>query len=422
MKIEKGVGFTNVISDFMRDINSKNFGAGLVAGIFGLSVGLVFISAGTVAGLGSGLIMMWLTSFYLINGIFGVLVPSYYRQPLSMANSIPGALLFTAAIPMVGLGPVLGATLIAGFISLLVGFSGIMGKVMRFTPTPIVMGMIAGVLLNFGLDMVRPLESALFPTLLMIGTYLILSKLAPNFPAVLGSLIVGIIYLIVGGISFTGIEFAIDYPRFVMPEFTLAAFLAYGLPLTIILIGMETPVGVSLLKSAGYKRIPTNGITAVNGLGTMVSSFFYLHSTCIAGPMTAICSSPESGKKEERWVGAVIVGLIFVVSAPFYGSLVNLFEIMPGYIIAIIAGLALVRVLIFTIGGAFESTHKVGAMFAFLLAASGIQLFSIGATFWALVFGVIVSLVIETKDFNFSHNGEELAEDNEELRRESKGA
>jgi len=85
MKIEKGVGFTNVFSDFKNDLNSKNFAAGLVAGIFGLSVGLVFISAGTVAGLGSGLIMMWITSFYLINGLFGILVPLYYRQPLVMA-------------------------------------------------------------------------------------------------------------------------------------------------------------------------------------------------------------------------------------------------------------------------------------------------------------------------------------------------
>jgi benzoate membrane transport protein len=420
MKIEKGVGFTNVFSDFKRDLNSKNAAAGLVAGIFGLSVGLVFISAGTVAGLGSGLIMMWITSFYLINGLFGILVPTYYRQPLAMANSIPGALLFIAAIPMVGLGPVLGATLIAGLISLLVGLSGAMGKVMRFTPAPIVMGMIAGVLLNFGLNMVRPLENALLPTLLMIGTFLILSKLAPKFPAVLGSLVVGIIYLIVSGIDLSGIEFVVDYPRFVMPEFTLEAFLAYGLPLAIILVGMETPVGVSLLKSAGYKRIPTNGITAANGLGTMVSSFFYLHSTCIAGPMTAICSSPDSGKKEGRWVAAVIVGVIFAVSAPFYGGLVNLFEVLPGFFIAIIAGLALVKVLISAMGEAFGSTHKLGGMFAFLIASSGIQLFSIGAAFWALVIGIIVSLIAETNDFNFRKKDDE-AED-EKLEYKSKGA
>ncbi|MFD2507858.1 benzoate/H(+) symporter BenE family transporter [Halalkalibacter alkalisediminis] len=421
MKIEKGVGFTNVFSDFKSDLNSKNFAAGLVAGIFGLSVGLVFISAGTVAGLGSGLIMMWITSFYLINGLFGILVPSYYRQPLAMANSIPGALLFTAVIPMVGLGPVLGATLIAGLISLLVGFSGIMGKVMRFTPTPIVMAMIAGVLLKFGLDMVRALESALVPTLIMVGTFLILSKMAPKIPAVLGSLVVGIIYLIISGVEFTGIEFTVNYPQFVMPEFTLEAFLAYGLPLAIILIGMETPVGVSLLKSAGYKGIPVNGITAVNGFATMVSSFFHLHSTCIAGPMTAISSSPDAGKREQRWVAAVIIGIIFAVSAPFYGGFVKLFEVMPGYFIAIIAGLALVKVLISAISASFGSTHRIGAIFTFLIAASGVQLFSIGAPFWALVFGIIASLIVEPNDFNFRLKGED-SEEEADIELKSKGA
>ncbi|MBU8908374.1 benzoate/H(+) symporter BenE family transporter [Desertibacillus haloalkaliphilus] len=400
MNIEKGVGFKNVFSDFRRDLHSKNFASGIVAGIFGLSVGLVFISAGTAAGLSSELIMMWLTSFVFINGLFGILMASYYRQPLAMANSIPGALLFTAAVPMVGLGPVLGATLIAGVITLLVGISGLMGKVMHFTPTPIIMGMIAGVLLSFGLDMFRPLESAFVPALLMIGTYLILTRVAPRFPAVLGSLIVGIFYLTLTGVDISGIEFTVQYPTFVMPEFTLEGFLTYGLPLAIILIGMETPVGVSLLQSVGYKRLPINGMTTVTGISTMISSFFHLHSTCVAAPMTAICSSPESGKRETRWVAAVIVGMLFMAASPVYGAIVGLLHDLPGFFIAIIAGLPLLTVLISTLTKAFDHSHKVGAIFAFLIAASDVTIFSIGAPLWALVFGIIASLLVEPKDFN----------------------
>ncbi|NGO91154.1 MAG: benzoate transporter, partial [Halomonas sp.] len=40
-------------------------------------------------------------------------------------------------------------------------------------------------------------------------------------------------------------------------------------------------------------------------------------------------------------------------------------------------------------------------LFAFLIAASGIQILGIGATFWALVLGVVVSAIFETKDFEF---------------------
>ncbi len=187
-----------------------------------------------------------------------------------------------------------------------------------------------------------------------------------------------------------------------MPEFTLGAFLTYGLPLAIILVGMETPAGVGLVKGMGYKDAPANAITAVGGIGTMVSSFFNLHSTCIAAPMTGVCASPEAGTHEKRWVAAVIAGAIFVVAAPFYGYVVSLLEATPRYFIAIIAGLALMRVITSSMAIAFSGKkHEIGALFAFLIAASGIQILGIGATVGALVLGVVVSAIFETKDFEF---------------------
>ncbi|WP_231896569.1 benzoate/H(+) symporter BenE family transporter [Halomonas sp. HL-93] len=137
----------------------------------------------------------------------------------------------------------------------------------------------------------------------------------------------------------------------------------------------------------------------------MVSAFFNLHSTCIAAPMTGVCSSPEAGTHDKRWVAAVIAGAIFIVAAPFYGYVVSLLEATPGYFIAIIAGLALMRVITSAMAIAFSGRkHEVGALFAFLIAASEIQIFEIGATFWALVLGVVVSMMFETKDFDFVLN------------------
>jgi benzoate membrane transport protein len=135
----------------------------------------------------------------------------------------------------------------------------------------------------------------------------------------------------------------------------------------------------------------------------MISAFFNLHSTCIAAPMTGICSSPEAGHRDKRWVAAVIAGAIFVVAAPFYGYVVSLLEATPGYFIAIIAGLALIRVITSSLAIAFSGKkHEMGALFAFLIAASGIQILDIGASFWALVLGVMISMIFETKDFDFA--------------------
>ncbi len=407
--IEKGVSLRHAPKDFLRDLNVDNASTGLVAGILGLSVGVVHISAGTAAGLDSSFIMIWVISYLMINGLFGILMPAYYRLPMPMANSIPGALMFAAVIPVVGLEAALGATLIAGAISLVAGLSGVMGIVMRLMPMPIVMGMVAGMLLSFGLNMVRPLENAIVPAAIMILAFFLSARLLRKVPPLIVSMLAGIAYLMATGVDLSGVQATIRFPEFIMPEFTLNAFLAYGLPLAIILVGMETPAGVGLIKGMGYKEVPANGITAVGGVGTMVSAFFNLHSTCIAAPMTGICSSPEAGTHEKRWVAAVVAGAIFVVAAPFYGYVVSLLEATPRYFIAIIAGLALMRVITSAMAIAFSGRkHEMGALFAFLIAASGIQILDIGATFWALVLGVVVSLIFETKDFEFASNAHPL--------------
>ncbi|NGO90962.1 MAG: benzoate transporter, partial [Halomonas sp.] len=352
--IEKGVSLRHAPRDFLRDLNADNASTGLVAGILGLSVGVVHISAGTSAGLDSSFIMIWVISYLMINGLFGLFMPAYYRLPLPMANSIPGALMFAAVIPVIGLEAALGASLIAGAITLVAGVTGVMGIVMRLIPMPIVMGMVGGMLLSFGLNMVKPLESAIVPASIMILAFFFSARLLRKVPPLVVAMLAGIVYLMATGVDLSGIEATIRFPEFIIPEFTLGAFLTYGLPLAIILVGMETPAGVGLVKGMGYKEVPANGITAVGGFGTMVSAFFNLHSTCIAAPMTGVCASPEAGAHDKRWVAAVIAGAIFVVAAPFYGYVVSLLEATPRYFIAIIAGLALMRVITSSMAIAFS--------------------------------------------------------------------
>ncbi len=100
------------------------------------------ISAGTTAGMSSNQIILWVTSMFVLCGVSNLLVSPYYRLPIPMASSLPGALLFAASVSFAGFAPTLGAALIAGLLTLLVGLSGILSKVIDFIPMPIVMGMI----------------------------------------------------------------------------------------------------------------------------------------------------------------------------------------------------------------------------------------------------------------------------------------
>src|SRR5690554_4261161 len=140
----------------------------------------------------------------MINVLFDIFMPAYYRLPMPMANSIPGALMFAAVIPVVGLEAALGATLIAGAISLVAGLAGVMGIVMRLMPMPIVMGMVAGMLLSFGLNMVRPLENAIVPAAIMILAFFLSARLLRKVPPLIVSMLAGVIYLMATGVDLSG--------------------------------------------------------------------------------------------------------------------------------------------------------------------------------------------------------------------------
>ena len=48
--------------------------------------------------------------------------------------------------------------------------------------------------------------------------------------------------------------------------------------------------------------------------------------------------------------------------------------------------------------------YKTGAFFALCVGASGLSFFGIGSAFWALVVGVVVSAICDSKDFKADAN------------------
>ena len=52
--------------------------------------------------------------------------------------------------------------------------------------------------------------------------------------------------------------------------------------------------------------------------------------------------------------------------------------------------------------GGFAGRFATGAVVAFLVTVAGVSIFNIGAAFWGLVFGVVVSRIVEPGDFTDS--------------------
>ena len=148
-------------------------------------------------------------------------------------------------------------------------------------------------------------------------------------------------------------------------------------------------------------RPPFNAMTIISGVGGLLAPLFGGHNANIAGPMTAICSSEQAGEdREGRYAATVVNGVLFAAFGVFAGAAVAVVTALPASLVAALAGLAMIGVLLSSFQGAFEGRRfQIGAIFALVIAMSGVTILGISAPFWALVGGVVASLVLEPKDF-----------------------
>jgi benzoate membrane transport protein len=72
---------------------------------------------------------------------------------------------------------------------------------------------------------------------------------------------------------------------------------------------------------------------------------------------------------------------------------------MPLKLIYLVAGLAMVGVILSSLQSAFKANKfQISAFFAFFIALSQKSFLGIGSAFWALLAGIIIAAVLETKD------------------------
>ncbi len=401
-RFEKGPGIAEGLRDLPKYLNAKTITAGTVAAIFGCTgPALLVINAATNGGLTQVEAISWLFSIYFFGGLISLFLALYYKQPINGAYSIPAAVMLISAMKYFSVSEAAGAYFVAGLIVLVLGLSGLIGRVMRWLPLPIVMAMIAGAMIRFGTGIITSTQSAPIMGIAALLGFMVLPRITKKIPPVLGALLLGIIAAaITGGLDWSNTDYSFIAPRVLMPQFSVDALLSIAIPLAILVIGAENAQATGVLMSQGYKP-PVNAMTIVSGIGGMLTSFFGGHNANIAGPMTAICSSEEAGEdKEGRYAATVVNGILFGGFGLIASLAVAFVSGLPKSLIGIVAGLAMIGVLISAFQEAFASKKfKTGAFFALIIAMSGLTLFKISAPFWALVGGVIVSYLVEPNDF-----------------------
>ena len=166
-------------------------------------VGFVFAASGPVAivlavgargGLSESDLSSWIFGSFFLNGLITLLFCTLYRQPLVFFWTIPGTVLVGPALGHLRWAEVVGAFIATGLLMLVLGLSGWVRRAMQAVPMPIVMAMVAGVFLRFGLGLVYAVRDDVWIAAPMIVVFLALGASpawSRRLPPLIGALFVG---------------------------------------------------------------------------------------------------------------------------------------------------------------------------------------------------------------------------------------
>jgi hypothetical protein len=113
----------------------------------------VILAVGTQGGLSPAELASWIFGVFFVNGLITILFSWLYRQPLAFFWTIPGTVLVGQSLTHLSFPQIVGTFYATGLLMFVLGSTGSVKRVMELVPLPIVMGMVAGVFLRFGLDL-----------------------------------------------------------------------------------------------------------------------------------------------------------------------------------------------------------------------------------------------------------------------------
>ncbi|MNJ48332.1 Inner membrane protein YdcO [compost metagenome] len=292
----------------------------------------------------------------------------------------------------------IGAYIISALGFIVLGLSGMFERFVRLIPPGIASGLLAGILLQFGISAFGGAQVDPLLVVILFAAYIVLRRFTSRY-AIVGILAIGLLYLIsTGKADFSTIRLAIASPVFVVPEFSLHATLGVALPLFIITLTGQYMPGMLVLRNDGFKT-SANPILTITGLGSLLAAPFGSHAFNVAAITAAICTGKDAHEdSKKRYIAGIACGIFYIVVGIFGVTLAALFLILPATFIATLAGLALLGTIGGSLAGALtDPKGRETALITFLATAANVTLLGVGGAFWGLVAGLAAHLLIHGK-------------------------
>lgn len=337
----------------------------------------------------------WVWSVSIGVGLTGAWLSYRYREPIITAWSTPGVAFLATIMPFTPYGEVIGAYVISAIGFILLGLSGAFERLVRLIPGGIAAGLLAGILLQFGINAFGGASADPLLVIVLVVAYALLRRFTSRF-AVVGILAIGMALLLLQErVDLHSVHLSLAAPVFERPQFSMGAFLGVALPLFVITLTGQYMPGMLVLRNDGFKT-SANPILGITGLGSLLMAPFGAHAFNVAAITAAICTGPDAHPQPaKRYIAGLACGLLYVLVGVFGVTLASLFMILPRTFVTTLAGLALLGAIGGSLANAMaEVRTRETALITFLATAANVTLLGVGGAFWGLVAGLVAHLLM----------------------------
>ncbi|MGO3731483.1 benzoate/H(+) symporter BenE family transporter [Corynebacterium casei] len=377
--------------------------AGITTGLVGfLSSFVIVIAMMQNLGATDGQIASGLLVVCFAIGITTLFLSYTSKAPITIAWSTPGAALIAGAFAAGEgdsemLARAMGAFIVAGILLIATGLIKPLAALVSRIPSEIAQAMLAGFLLAYCTEPMLVLASEPWLAGPVIVVWLLALWLAPRWaiPAAFVASCV-VIALNFNSEAVEGISI-LPHLEFVMPSIDGAAIVNIALPLYLVTMASQNLPGLAILKAYHYKLPWKRSMVTTGFMSSIIAPLGGL-TINLAAISAALSAGSESGVEHlKRWRSAMWSGYTYITIGLFCSAVVVIISAAPSEVFGTLAGLALVGTFAGSVAGAWKNPaehSRMPAAVTFIIAASGVTIFGIGAAIWSIAGGLIVRGII----------------------------
>ena len=362
---------------------------------------IIFFQAAQQAQVSNAMMISWIWGISIGAAVAGIFLSIKFKVPVVTAWSAPGTALLVTLFPDISLNEAVAAYITSAVVIFFIGITGYFDKLLSWIPQEVAAGMMAGILLQFGLGLFTATDTMPYIVFGMLAVFLLAKRFSPRY-AMVWVLVAGVVLsMLLGKINPVTADLSLAIPQFIAPEWTWNSTLNLALPLILVSLSGQFLPGMAILKLSGYDT-PAKPIITTTSIASLAVACVGGITIVLASITAALCMGKDAHElKEKRYIAGIANGLFYILGGLFAGSIVMLFSLMPKELIAALAGLALLGAIATNISVAMgKESQRDAALITFLATASGMHFLGLSSVFWGICIGLVAHFLLSQKNRN----------------------